>query len=113
MSFRRLRIVYSAPAREDIANILDYTELEWGPEQVKQYRAQLRESIRRLAEIPSLGRAREDLAPGLQVFPVGSHLVCYLVRDDNLLIARVLHGRQDALSIDWPASGQRIGESES
>lgn len=106
MSFRRLRIVYSAPAREDIANILDYTELEWGPEQVKQYRAQLRESILRLAEIPSLGRVREDLSPGLRVFPVGSHLVCYLVTDDRLFIVRILHGRQNARAVDWASVGE-------
>jgi toxin ParE1/3/4 len=96
----------------DIADILDYTELEWGSHQRQQYRSQLRESLSRLAEIPSLGRVREDLAPGLRAFPVGSHLVCYLVRDDSLFVARVLHGRQDVRTVDWTSVGEGTAEDE-
>lgn len=112
MPSRKLRIVFSEPTRRDIVAILDYTEQEWGVQQLEHYRAQLREALNRLADMPSLGRARDDLAPGLRAFPVGSHLVCYLVTDDRLLIARILHGRQDARTVDWTSVGEGTAEGE-
>jgi toxin ParE1/3/4 len=113
MSFRKRRIVYSEPARADIVDILDYTVLEWGVDQRMQYRTQLRDSLNRLAEIPSLGRAREDLAPGIRVFPVGNHLVCFRVRDDDLFVLRVLHSRRDVRAIDWTSASERAEDTGS
>jgi toxin ParE1/3/4 len=101
MPFRKLPIRYSESARRDISDILDFTEQEWGIDQRRRYRAQLREVIHHLAEVPTLGRVRDDLGPGLRSIPMGSHLICYSVRTDMLFIRRVFHSRQDPSTIDW------------
>jgi len=48
-----------------------------------------------LAEFPYMGRARDDLQPGLRSFPVGHYVIIYTIDDDDIQILHVFHGRQD------------------
>lgn len=49
-----------------------------------------------LANYPNIGRRRDDdLRPGLRSFPVGEYLIIYLLRDEDVLILRVLHGSRN------------------
>lgn len=48
-----------------------------------------------LAESPGIGRAREELAPGLRSFPVSSYVVFYRSIDDGIDVIRVLHAARD------------------
>ncbi|HEX6860639.1 MAG TPA: type II toxin-antitoxin system RelE/ParE family toxin [Caulobacteraceae bacterium] len=48
-----------------------------------------------LADNPGMGRAREDLAPGLRTFPVGEYLIFYRAIKGGIDIVRLLHGRRD------------------
>ncbi|HLB88638.1 MAG TPA: type II toxin-antitoxin system RelE/ParE family toxin [Terriglobales bacterium] len=49
-----------------------------------------------LASHPYLGRRRdEDLRPGLRTFPVGEYVIIYRVKDDDVLILHVAHGRRN------------------
>lgn len=49
-----------------------------------------------LANYPNIGRRRdEDLRPGLRSFPVGEYLIIYCVRDEDVLILRVLRGSRN------------------
>jgi len=49
-----------------------------------------------LASHPYLGRRRdEDLRPGLGTFPVGEYVIIYRVKDDDVLILHVAHGRRN------------------
>ena len=45
-----------------------------------------------LARSPMLGRARDELLPGLRSFPVGDYLVFYKLIRGGVAIARVLSG---------------------
>ncbi len=57
------------------------------------------ETIEMLARQPGLGRRREELAPGIQSFPVGRYVIFYRVGSGAIEIARVLHGARDIESI--------------
>ena len=48
-----------------------------------------------LATHPHAGKQRYDLAPGLRFYPVGNYLVFYVLRDDGIAVARILHGARD------------------
>ena len=48
-----------------------------------------------LAEMPGLGRVREDLAPNLRSFPVGRFLIFYRTYQHGIEVARVLSVRRD------------------
>ncbi len=43
-----------------------------------------------IGERPYLGRARDDLRPGLRSFPVGEYLILYRMEGDGVLILRVV-----------------------
>jgi toxin ParE1/3/4 len=48
-----------------------------------------------LAEMPRVGRAREDLAPKLRSFPVGNYLILYVPVPEGIEVVRVMHARRD------------------
>ena len=48
-----------------------------------------------LADFPEIGKARNDVAPGLRKWAVGSYLMFYRVAPDAIEIVRILHGAQD------------------
>lgn len=52
-----------------------------------------------LADTPGLGRAREELQPGLRSFAVGNHVIFYRSRAHGIEVVRVLHGRRDIEAI--------------
>lgn len=49
----------------------------------------------KLAAMPQIGRAREELSPRLRSFPVGHYVIFYRPMDNGVEIARVLHGARD------------------
>jgi toxin ParE1/3/4 len=44
---------------------------------------------------PRAGRRRDDLWPGMRVFPVGDYVVLYRVEGNDVLIQRVVRGSRD------------------
>jgi toxin ParE1/3/4 len=48
-----------------------------------------------LAQNPLAGRARNELAPNIRSFPVGSYVIFYVPLSDGVEVVRVLNGRQD------------------
>ncbi|MFQ6029313.1 MAG: type II toxin-antitoxin system RelE/ParE family toxin [Dehalococcoidia bacterium] len=56
---------------------------------------QFRDTFRRLAEFPGLGRARPELGSELRSFPLGNYLIFYRPIDNGVDIGRVLHGSRD------------------
>ncbi len=56
-----------------------------------------------LSEYPYLGRARDaDLGLGRRSFPVGNYVIIYRVVEGDVLVLRVIHGRQDIASLFPP-----------
>ena len=47
------------------------------------------------AELPGMGRRRDDLAPGLRCIAQGNYLVFYRLADNGIEVVRVLHGARD------------------
>ena len=52
-----------------------------------------------LADHPSLGPSRPDIAPGLRYLPVRRYLILYREITDGIEIVRVVHGARDVRSL--------------
>jgi len=52
-----------------------------------------------LSEYPRLGRAREDLRPGLRSLAAGSYVVVYRMQGNDVRILHVVHGRRDIRAV--------------
>lgn len=53
------------------------------------------ETFRLLAEFPTVGQSREDLAPGLRSLPLGNYIIFYRPAETGIEVVRVLHGARD------------------
>jgi plasmid stabilization system protein ParE len=65
----------------------------WGPTQCLAYLAELRACFQRLAETPALGRACDDLRPGLLRWEQGRHVVFFRRTAYGIRVIRVLYRR--------------------
>lgn len=83
-------------AAADVDGVGAYTLKTWGEAQAIRYLTDLDETFAALAHVPSLGRSRDDLRPGLLSCNCGKHVV-FFRRDEhgNAEILRVLHERMD------------------
>ena len=66
----------SPEAEADIAAIAEYVA-EDNPAAAGRLVDRLLEQCRRLGEFPKLGASRDDVRPGLRLFPVGNYLLLY------------------------------------
>lgn len=80
-------------AQSDLIDIRQYTLKQWGAIQSQKYLSELRQTIRLLAETPSLGKPRPDISAEVLSFPHASHVIYYLVFERQLAVFGVLHKR--------------------
>lgn len=82
-------------ADRDILEIYVHGAAEFGVDQAERYHEGLVSVFELLAENPHLARERPELDPPVRLHPYRAHMIAYLIRNDGILIIRVLHGRQD------------------
>jgi toxin ParE1/3/4 len=51
--------------------------------------------LQQIAQMPGMGRRREELAPGLRSFPVRNYSLFYQITEDGIDVVRVIHGSRD------------------
>ena len=81
-------------AAEDITGVWDFIandNLDAADHWVDQLDAQLR----LLATQPLMGRARDELAPGIRSFPFGRYLIFYVPISGGIDVVRILRGARD------------------
>jgi plasmid stabilization system protein ParE len=89
------RYVLSPRAHEDLRELRDYIAQD-NPTAARRVLNELREAMRRLAQMPELGHVREDLADEtLRFWPVRSYLIIYRPDAKPIQVVRVLSGYRD------------------
>ena len=85
-------------AKSDLIKIQHFTIEQWGSTQSKKYLSALRQTIRLLADTPSLGKSRPEVGLDVLSFPHVSHVIYYMVHKQQLVIFGVLHKSMIPLS---------------
>jgi toxin ParE1/3/4 len=80
-------------AQSDLIEIRRFTLQKWGPAQSQKYLSGLRKTIRLLAEKPSLGKSRPEVGANVLSFPYVSHVIYYVMCEQQLVVFGVLHKR--------------------
>ena|SRR5690606_22185523 len=83
----------TSDAQSDLIKIRQFTLEKWGVEQSKKYLSELRHTLQLIAEKPSVGKSRVDVAPNVMSFPYASHIIYYIAINDQVVIFGVLHKR--------------------
>ena len=85
-------------AQTDLIEIRRFTVKHWGTAQSQKYLLELRQTIRLLAETPTLGKPRPDVGSKVLSFPHVSHVIYYVVHEQQLIVFGVLHKRMVPLN---------------
>jgi toxin ParE1/3/4 len=88
-------------AETDILEIWDYSADD-NPAAADRWVDQLDEQFQMRATQPMMGRARDELAPGVRSFPFGRYVVFYVPLDHGIDVVRVLHGARDIDAVFHP-----------
>jgi len=92
-------------AKTDLAEILDYLE-ERNPSAAVKLAAKVDAICRLLGQFPGMGRARDELMPGLRSVVVGSYVLFYRATQLEVQIVRILFGKRDLERIFEPPDDQ-------
>lgn len=82
-------------AINDLREVAQYTEGQWGKEKRNEYLAALDRRFVWLADNPQLGKNRDEVRPGLYSYPEGSHVIFYRSVESQLQIIGILHQNMD------------------
>ncbi len=90
-----LRVRTTRQCDIDIINIYGYGVTAFGVAQAERYHEGLMASFDLLTRHPRMARERSEFTPPVRLHPYRSHMIVYLATAGDVLIVRVLHGRQD------------------
>ena len=83
-------------AKEDLAEIWNYTIDKWSENQADYYYNMLLENCSEIAENPTLGKNYEGIVEHLYGFKAGRHIIFYrILRETKIEITRILHEQMD------------------
>ena len=85
----------SPEADRDLEDIFDYTEREFGFDQVTEYLSGFDGLFVKLVNNPELGKEREEIREGLRSLLKEKHVVFYRILANRIRIVRILHGSRD------------------
>ena len=88
-------LIISPIARDDLEKIYQYGILNWGVSQASSYIDHLKTQLWSLTEHPKMGKERDELLSAMRSLAVESHIIFYRIKNQQINIVRVLHGRQD------------------
>ncbi len=75
----------------DLDAIADYTIETWGLTQLETYLIGLDGRFQWLANNSLAGRERNDVHPGYRSYPEGSHIIFYIINEDQIEIIGIPH----------------------
>jgi toxin ParE1/3/4 len=78
-----------------LRDIFECTDETFGRYQADAYHAGLEKTFGLIAEFPRIGRASDELVPGLRRFRFQSHHIFYVLDDKHVLILQIFHVSQD------------------
>lgn len=91
----RHTILWTGPALDDLRGIREYVSRD-NPPAAKRLATRIRDGVKRLARHPRSGRIVPELAGlGFREVIVAPYRIVYLVKDGQIVILRVWHGRRD------------------
>jgi toxin ParE1/3/4 len=89
------QFLLTEPAIQDIEQIADYIAQRSGLDQADRFIDKLNNKLVKIAQFPNLGRARDEILPGIRSLSIEQYLILYLPIGENVEIFRVVSGYRD------------------
>ncbi len=88
----------SSASESDLTEIAMYIGRD-NPEAAMRLLERFQRTLEMLLKNPLVGQSRDDLAPGLRLYPVQNYLLLYRVAPDGIDLLRVLHGARNVKAV--------------
>ena len=92
---RKLKIIYSEEAIQDLEEIWFYTFKNWSLEQADRYHSLIIKEIEFLVTKPESGKVLDHIRKGYRSSKVKSHYIFYRLNSNELEVIRILHENMD------------------
>lgn len=89
---------FTPQALKDLEEIHDYIAGENSPAALRLLNL-IEKKCESLTKTPTMGRLREELAPGLRSLPVKKFVIFYRQNKGRIEIIRMLHGARDIVAL--------------
>lgn len=90
-----MRLRVSKKAKSELDGIFDYWADRASPDIASRMIYSIRERFDLLLEAPNIGRACDEIAPGVLSFPVGKYVIYFRKLRGIIQILHVFHGARD------------------
>jgi toxin ParE1/3/4 len=90
-----MRLVISDEARRDLESIARFGTMQFGAVQALAYAARIERAMQTICATPKMAPIRKSGRGICHILTVESHLIAYEVREQEVLVLRVLHGHQN------------------
>ena len=78
-----------------MTEIWSYGAINWSIEQADRYIDGLNRVFQLIAVFPDMGREHCVFSPPVRICPYQRHIIIYVLRDEIVIVLRVLGGSQD------------------
>jgi len=86
----------SHKAEDDLIGIYIEGVSLFGEDQADEYYSKIEAMVELLSENPRIARERLEISPPVRIHPFRSHLIVYIVDDNNdIFIVRIRHAHED------------------
>ncbi len=99
---RQRKLKFTPRALRDLRDVYEYLALI-DPISAKRFVSRINVKMEWIAKSGLTGVPR-DFIPGLRAFPYRDRCIYFLADNSTITILRILHGRQDITSKDFPES---------
>lgn len=103
MTIKSRKPIFSRAARADLRSIFKYIATR-NPQAAANFVLDINLKVRSIARSGFTGVARDEIGQGLRGLPYRDRCIYFRVTDSHIYIVRILHGRQDIASEDFPES---------
>ncbi len=90
------RVVLSARAESNLAEIFRSSIERWGEHQARKYAEQIDRRLAVLTKVSGAGRARPELGEGVRSIPIGAHIIFFKMLGDEALVLSIRHAKRSA-----------------
>jgi toxin ParE1/3/4 len=82
-------------AIQDLEDIWTYTAETWSTAQADHYTDNFVQAFETILLMPEIARERVEFTPPVRIHQTGQHLIVYRIENKDILVIRILGGRQD------------------
>jgi toxin ParE1/3/4 len=88
-------LIITAEANEDYEDIMAYTLVTGGVDQLSIYDDKIQEALTIITQDPQRGRKHKKLSSHLRYYHVGRHFIIYQIEATTVQVLRILHENMD------------------